>query len=83
MNCSSSIVLQAWVQVLAHCSKPQCSAHTKHMFYCPVVHVLLHRGGAAKAHVVHRIALFDNSGCITQIISQSDIIKWVLFHASV
>lgn len=34
-------------------------------------------GGSDRAHVVHRIALFDNSGRITHIISQSDIIKFL------
>lgn len=37
-------------------------------------------GSSGKGHVVHRIALFNNSGCITQIISQSDIIKFLHQH---
>jgi len=37
-------------------------------------------GGQGEGHVVHRVALFNDAGCIEQIISQSDIIKFLSRH---
>ncbi len=41
--------------------------------------MLCARRGGGPSRVVHRIALFDNSGRITNIISQSDIIRCVQY----
>lgn len=39
-------------------------------------------GGAKSRNVVHRVALFDNQGRITSIISQTDIIKFLAHNTS-
>ncbi|GFR45013.1 hypothetical protein Agub_g6323 [Astrephomene gubernaculifera] len=36
--------------------------------------------GEQQAHVVHRVALFDRSGCVTCVISQTDICRFLAAH---
>ncbi len=37
--------------------------------------------GEQQSHVVHRVALFDSSGHVTTVISQTDIVRWLAAHA--
>lgn len=37
--------------------------------------------GEQQSHVVHRVALFDSSGLVTTVISQTDIVRWLAAHA--